>query len=242
MKIGRKIIRLDSVDSTNNYAANLLKQGEIESGTVILADEQYAGRGQRDAEWLVKPGENLTFSFFLANVNLSVNNQFYLTQLVSLSLIDLLLKFGVSATIKWPNDIYVGQKKIAGVLIENQLAFNQVKSSIFGIGLNVNQQEFDGFKATSMFLESGVSKIPNDVLFSFIESFNKIGGTFSSNQVESIREEYLRNLYLRKIRALFEDELGKFEGEIVNVLDSGELVIDREGELKSYNLKEIKFI
>ena len=77
MQIGRKIIRLESVDSTNNYIANLLKEGVLEDGTVILADDQYAGRGQRDSEWLANAGENLTFSFFLGNVNLSVQNQFY---------------------------------------------------------------------------------------------------------------------------------------------------------------------
>ena len=85
MKIGTKIIRLESVDSTNNYVANLLKAREINSGTVVLADEQFAGKGQRGSEWATNAGENLTFSFFLDNVNLSVNRQFELTQLVSLS-------------------------------------------------------------------------------------------------------------------------------------------------------------
>ncbi len=132
MQIGRKIIRLESVDSTNNYIANLLKEGVLEDGTVILADDQYAGRGHRDSEWLANAGENLTFSFFLDNVNLSVQNQFYLTCIVSITLTQLLDKYGISSKIKWPNDIYVDQKKIAGVLIENQLSSTYIKSSIIG--------------------------------------------------------------------------------------------------------------
>ncbi|HIP32513.1 MAG TPA: biotin--[acetyl-CoA-carboxylase] ligase, partial [Crocinitomicaceae bacterium] len=168
MKIGNKIVRLASVDSTNNYIANLVKEREITSGTVVLADEQFLGKGQRGSEWTTNAGENLTFSFFLDNVNLSVENQFILTQLVSLSLIELLDKLNVKAKIKWPNDIYIDSTKVAGVLIENQLSFGQIKSSVIGIGLNVNQKKFDGFNATSLFLENEVHHSLMDILLSFI--------------------------------------------------------------------------
>ena len=148
MKIGQKIIRLDVVDSTNNYIANLIKQGSIDSGTVIMADEQFAGKGQRDAQWQSSAGENLTFSFFLDDVNLSVSRQFNLSQVVALSLYNFLNNLGLDATIKWPNDIYIKGRKIAGVLIENQLKGSLIKSAIVGVGLNVNQTEFQGFSAT----------------------------------------------------------------------------------------------
>ena len=172
MQIGRKIIRLESVDSTNNYIANLLKEGILEDGTVILADEQFAGKGQRNSEWLTSPGENLTFSFFLSNVNLSVQNQYFLTCIVSISLVQLLNKFGLDAKIKWPNDIYINNKKISGVLIENQLSSSEIKNSIIGIGLNINQREFDGLNATSVLVETEIRRTPMDVLYSFIEIFN----------------------------------------------------------------------
>ena len=140
-QIGRKIVRLESVDSTNNYTANLIKSGELVHGSVIMAVEQTNGRGQMGAEWLVKPGENLTFSIFLDNVNLSVDNQFFLTRLVSVSLIDFLANFNIPAMIKWPNDLFVNDKKIAGVLIENNVSGSFIQKSIIGIGLNVNECE-----------------------------------------------------------------------------------------------------
>lgn len=241
MQIGRKIIRLDSVDSTNNYIANLLKEGILENGTVILADEQYAGRGQRNAEWLAIPGENLTFSFFLGSVNLSVQNQFYLTCIVSISLVRLLNKFGLNAKIKWPNDIYIDQKKIAGVLIENQLSSLTVKSSIVGIGLNINQIEFNGISATSVLKETGAQKLPMDVLYSYIELFNSNWSQFSEHMLPEIKSVYLSNLFQLNELKKYEDEGGIFEGKITDVLDSGHLIVDRAGIQKKYELKEISF-
>jgi BirA family biotin operon repressor/biotin-[acetyl-CoA-carboxylase] ligase len=171
-EIGSKIIRLESVDSTNNYTANLIKEGKIDHGTVILAVDQFGGRGQRDAEWLVKPGENLTLSIFLDRVNLSVENQFRISKWISLAVVDLLASRGIQAEIKWPNDIFVNGKKIAGMLIENSLGSSLVKSSIVGIGLNVNQTEFSGFEATSMKLELGDHSSLDELLFSLIGKIN----------------------------------------------------------------------
>jgi len=241
MQIGRKIIRLESVDSTNNYIANLLKAGELTNGTVILADEQFAGKGQRDAKWLTKPGENLTFSFFIDNVNLSVQKQFYLTCVISISLIELLKKIGLEAKIKWPNDIYINQQKIAGVLIENQLSSSLVKSSIVGIGLNINQLDFGELNATSILKETNEQKIPMDVLYMFIEQFNSSWGNFSESMFDRLKANYLSNLFQINETHLYEDANGEFEGEIVNVLDTGHLEIERENKIYQYDLKEIKF-
>ena len=241
MQIGRKIIRLESVDSTNNYIANLLKEGILEDGTVILADEQFAGRGQRDAEWLTNPGENLTFSFFLGSVNLSVQNQFFLTCIVSNTLVQLLDKFGLKAKIKWPNDIYINQTKIAGVLIENQLSSAAIKSSIIGIGLNVNQIEFDGLSATSILKETGTRRLPMDVLFSFIELFNSNLSSFSEPMLPKVKLAYLSHLFQLNELKRYEDESGMFDGTITDVLDSGHLIVDRAGIQQQYELKEISF-
>ena len=135
MKIGSKIIHLESVDSTNNYAANLVRQGNCDHGTVILADDQFLGKGQRGSEWIATKGDNLTTSIVLTPDNLSVEDQFYLTCLASLSVVDTLKEYHIEASIKWPNDIYVEHKKIAGILIENSFQGNSIKSSIIGIGL-----------------------------------------------------------------------------------------------------------
>jgi len=242
MEIGRKIIHLNNVDSTSNYTANLVKEGQIDSGTVILADNQYAGRGQRGSEWLVKPGENLTFSFFLDNVNLSVDRQFVLTQIVSLSIVDLLKKFGMSAEIKWPNDIYCRGKKIAGVLIENQLMGRNVKNSIIGVGINLNQETFEGFDATSTLLETGAYKKPMDMLHSFCVSFNECWPRFINNNFAALKSDYLKDLYKFGIEARYRNAEGELTGVIVDVLDSGKLLVRHGDADRAYDLKEIQFV
>lgn len=241
MEIGRKIIHLDSVDSTNNYTAKLMREGEISHGTVIMADEQFAGRGQRSSDWLVKPGENLTFTVFLDNVNVSVSQQFILTQIVSLSLVDILKQFDLKSEIKWPNDIYVKGKKIAGVLIENQLQANKIKSSIVGIGLNVNEIGFNDFIATSVKNEIGEFKNVKDILYSFVYSFNKTWNRYIKD-INSLDEEYHNQLYLRNLSAKYQDDFGEFTGVLKGVHPTGRLLIESNGELKDYDLKEIKFI
>lgn len=242
MEIGRKIIHLDSVDSTNNYAANLLKAGQIESGTVIMADEQFAGRGQRAAVWSTNSGENLTFSFFIDNVNLSVDRQFVLTQLVSMSLMDLLAKLGLSATVKWPNDMFCGERKIAGVLIENQLHGAVVKSAIVGIGLNVNQSEFKGFQATSTFLETGVQRFPKELLLSYTVSFAATWKKYMDGHYVRLKADYLKQLYRLNMQSKFSDTDGTFTGKITDVLDSGKLVVQKGNEDLYFEIKEIQFL
>ena len=242
MEIGRKIIHLNSVDSTSNYTANLIKKGEIDHGTVIMADDQFSGRGQRDAKWLVKSGENLTFSVFVDNVNLSVDEQFYINEMVSLILVRFLEKLGLKSKIKWPNDIYVNGKKIAGVLIENQIAGSTIKSCIIGIGININQIEFEGFTATSTYLDDGILRKLKEALFVFIHTFNSFWKDFSDENRKQTRSDYLEKIYRLNEVAEFEDKSGKFFGQITDVLNSGELVIEREGLIKSYNLKEIIFL
>ncbi len=241
MEIGRKIIHLDSIDSTSNYIANMVRTNEIGHGTVILADEQFAGRGQRDSEWSAKPGENLTFSVFIDNVNVAVTDQFVLTQVVSLSLVKILRQFGIEADIKWPNDIFVNRKKIAGVLIENQLKGKLIKNSIIGIGLNVNQTEFDSFIATSIKKELGAFKNVRDVLYSFIYTFNKVWNKYIID-FHLLSEEYHQNLYLIDAEAQYEDVEGQFTGVIKGVQPSGHLILEKDSTEKYYDLKEIKFI
>ena len=239
MKIGRKLIRLDVVDSTNNYIANLIKEGAIDSGTVIMADEQFAGKGQRTAEWLTNAGENLTFSFFLDDVNLSVNRQFLLSKIVALSIVDFLRNFEMTAEIKWPNDIYVNGKKIAGVLIENQIRGGQIQSSIIGIGLNLNQISFSGFSATSIKLEIGQHILPQDAVFSFISAFNdRIVELYH----DSLHSDYLEKLFQRNMLSKYIDETGEFEGIIEDVLENGQLLLLKNGIEAHYDIKEITFL
>ena len=241
--IGRKIIHLENVDSTNNYAANLLLKEEIYSGTVILADEQTQGRGQRGNVWASNSGENMLFSLFLTTEILSVNDQFLLSQFVSVSLIEMLKNIGINAEVKWPNDIYVKNKKIAGILIENQLSGSILKSSIIGVGLNVNQKSFENISATSLFNELGEFTSIQSVLFSFIYELNKNWNIILSNKKDQIHETYLSKLYQKDKVCSYKDDKGVFEAIIEGVTSNGNLILlSSEREKKYYDLKEVSFI
>jgi BirA family biotin operon repressor/biotin-[acetyl-CoA-carboxylase] ligase len=220
----------------------LQKQGKIEHGTVILADEQTAGRGQRGAEWSSKAGENLLLSIFLKPDNLSVENQHTLNYFVSLSIIHFLRKIGILAKVKWPNDIYVGNKKLAGILIENTISQAKINSSIVGIGLNVNQNDFQQMNATSIQKETNTFHPLNSLLFSLIYEMNELWGKRSSGAFEPLKQAYLANMYLINEKALFEDAEGSFMGEIVGIDSQGLLQIVKNSKIVNYNLKEIKFI
>ncbi|MCR9173895.1 MAG: biotin--[acetyl-CoA-carboxylase] ligase [bacterium] len=223
-EIGRSIIRLESADSTNNYTANRARENDLRHGAVILAVEQTRGKGQMGAHWQSNAGENLTFSVFLNNVNLSVQRQFLLTKIVSLSLVDLLSKFGVSAEIKWPNDIYVADKKIAGALIENVIHGKTITKSIIGIGLNINQRDFGALSATSLSLEKEMHYSLDDVLFSFVAAFNN---RLKMMESRTIHDDYHHLLYRLDEKHRFEDSEGVFEGVIKGTTDSGLLIVNR---------------
>jgi BirA family biotin operon repressor/biotin-[acetyl-CoA-carboxylase] ligase len=239
--IGKKIIHLDSVDSTNNYVANMILNNQIEHGTVIMSDEQTAGKGQRGNLWFSKPGENVITSIYLKPANLSVNQQFYLTIFTSLSVIRLLQKKGIEAKIKWPNDIVVNSKKISGILIENQLISTKIDHSVIGIGLNTNQKEFSDLNATSIFNETSEFNPIHHVLLSLIGEMNQLFVELENENFEKLKSEYLENLWLLNTISSFTDEKGEFMGKIIGVSEIGLLQILNNNQLKEYNLKELKF-
>ena len=138
-----QIIKLDATGSTNDYLRSILSAKTLEDYTVVIAENQFAGRGQRGNSWVSEPGKNLTFSFLKRNLTLNPQNHFILNMGVSLALHDALSAIGVPGlTIKWPNDIMSGNSKICGILIENLISGAQIRHSIIGIGLNVNQTNF----------------------------------------------------------------------------------------------------
>lgn len=239
--LGRKIIQIECVDSTNNYVAILLSEGKIKHGTVILADEQTDGRGQRGASWDSKAGENLIFSMFIDTAILSVKDQFFLTQIISLAVVNMLSKFGIEADIKWPNDIYIKGRKIGGILIENHIKGGFLNGSIIGVGLNINQIEFDNLNATSLKLEIGEFTPIQSVVFSLINEINVGWDLIQTNQFEKINDLYLSKLWLLNMEADFFDQTGEFRGCIIGVTSNGLLQVQKENALVKYDLKEITF-
>ncbi len=149
--VGHKLIRLESVDSTNKFAAKLVSLPDWVEGTAIVAEEQHGGKGRHDRTWDSEPGKNLTVSFLFKPHFLNSQQTFLLQKFSALAVADTLKNFtGTQPRIKWPNDIYVGSKKIAGILNGTSFQGDSFKSAIIGIGVNVNQTFFGRYNATSL--------------------------------------------------------------------------------------------
>ena len=245
--IGNPTIELEEVDSTNDFASRLLDGKEpVRDGTVIWANHQTNGRGQFDAKWLTNKAENLTMSIILKPSNLHIKKQFYLTIISSLSILFLLKLYGVKAAIKWPNDCYVGKKKMAGILIQNSVIGQNIRSSIIGIGLNVNQKEFHPSvpNATSILLETGKMFSIVDIRHQFFDCFESYYLDLQNGNHDSIMSEYLASLYQKDVVSMYktEDEQ-QFNGIIRHVDESGLLHIELEdSSIRSFSLKEIRFL
>lgn len=239
--IGNQIIHLDRVDSTSNYAATLLSEGKARQGMVILAENQTNGRGQRGAIWQSESSKNLLLSFYVEHEQLEIINQEVLTHFISLSLHQCLLYFDIHANIKWPNDLIIGTKKIAGILIENQLRGSKITSSIVGIGLNVFQTEFSIPGSTSMSMEAKVSFTKEKVLEVLIEQLNHYYRLLALEQYTQLKEMYLEQLWLINTPSIFERKNEQFTGIIRGTDNFGRLLIEENQEIKTYDLKEVKF-
>ncbi|MES2588351.1 MAG: biotin--[acetyl-CoA-carboxylase] ligase [Bacteroidota bacterium] len=247
--IGRKIIYKDTLDSTNNYVANLINRNEIEHGTVILAGNQTLGKGQRGAVWDSEPYKNISLSVFLKHVNLSLKHNFYLTQAISLALVDFFKEFDPNFKIKWPNDILYNNSKIAGILIETQLEkakFDdlQIKSSIVGIGINVNQEQFGTYNATSLKLITGNEFQVQELIFKLCEKLNERINLLENFLFEQIKTDYLENLWLFQKESTYQVSDTSFKGKIVGIDEIGRLLVENldSKEVNAYQNKEIIFL
>ena len=239
---GKEIIHLSNIDSTNNFAAKLLSENLCQNGAVIMADVQTEGKGQRGNVWLSESGKNLLSSFVFKPDNLPVENQIAITWATSLSLLETLRKFNIEAQIKWPNDIFVGGKKIAGILIENQLQGTQISCSIIGIGLNLNQTFFDDLKATSLQLETKQTVEPRTILNLLAHEMNEQFQLIYSSNFEILKTEYENNLFQMNELKSYEDEFGVFIGKIIGTTEEGKILIEKSNAIQSYGLKEVAFL
>jgi BirA family biotin operon repressor/biotin-[acetyl-CoA-carboxylase] ligase len=241
---GLNCIELQSIDSTNNYAASLLKQTNVPEGTVILAHEQTRGRGQRNAVWHSEPHKNLTFSVIYKPVFLSLSEQFILSKLTAISLLKLLTAYTNQVKIKWPNDILVNNKKIAGVLIDNIVSGSTINYTIIGVGINVNQSLFNaGLNATSLFLENNVLYDIKVVLEQFCSILELYYIKLRNNHTKEIEEIYLQHLLglNRWLRFIYEGRM--IEAMITGVCSAGKLkLLTRDMQHLKVDVKEIKFI
>jgi BirA family biotin operon repressor/biotin-[acetyl-CoA-carboxylase] ligase len=238
------IISLHTIPSTNNYVNELLANNSGLCETVVTAQFQTNGRGQAGNYWESDDGKNLTLSLLLFPQYLIASSQFSLLQSVSLAITDFLKLHGISALIKWPNDIYVNSEKIAGILIENSVMGTTLYHSIVGIGLNVNQLKFSEMRVPA----TSLSKILNkqfetqSLLQQLLNCIWLRIEQLKTGQLAQIHNDYFKNLYLYGQWAVFSDNKCNFEGKITNVLTTGEIEITMRNSSKHLFLfKEIKF-
>lgn len=244
--VGQNIVVLKRVDSTNNYLKNELSNSTpLPEGTVILAEEQFAGRGQVNNIWYSEPGKNLTFSLLLLPVFLNPEKQFLLNQSISLAINDALaIIIGAGVKIKWPNDIYVNNDKLGGILIESSIRGSVLKHAVIGIGLNINQLNFssDIKNVTSL---KKILHQDYDILVLLNELCKSIENRYlqlRDGNFDLIRQEYIRNLYRLNEKARFNIKGHDVEGMITGVDENGLLEVFIDEEIRKYNFKEIAFV
>ena len=237
------IIKLDAIDSTNDYLKELSRSKIVDNFTIVTTDNQTKGKGQMGSVWKSEIGKNLTMSILIKDVLLNVNQIFDLNIAISLSAIEVLQEYSIpKLTIKWPNDIMSENKKIGGILIENSFKTDNKIESIVGIGLNVNQNHFlDLPKASSLRLISSLE-------YDLVELISKIYLQIKlnceiliANKIDLLWEKYHQNLFKKGVPMPFEAENGtKFMGIIQGVTKEGKLEILLEDDsLKTFGIKEI---
>jgi BirA family biotin operon repressor/biotin-[acetyl-CoA-carboxylase] ligase len=245
--IGRQRFEEEQLLSTNAYALNLLRNGLAREGAIVITKNQTAGRGQRGNTWEAEPGKNLTMSIVLMPSSMNVDEQFVLTKISSLAVVgflgELMEKEKDKLRIKWPNDIYVGSRKIAGILIENVVRDNQIAGSVVGIGLNINQEAFHtAVSAVSMKGCTGIEfnlRLCEEKLCEHLESRYL---QFRAGQKVKIDSDYRSLLYKLNEEHRFSSGQKNFSGIIQGVTAEGKIrIILGSGEQKDFDLKELKF-
>ena len=243
--IGKNIIELKSTSSTNTYLKEALAKDQLVEGTAVYAHTQTAGRGQQGNSWLSESNKNLTLSYVLYPKFLEADKQFYLNMVVCLAVKDFCEQIlGDEIKIKWPNDIYYGNEKLGGILIENSISGSRISQSVIGIGINVNQTEFN-------------AELPNPTSLSNISSKE-----FSVEQLIEPLSTFLEKYYLQ-LRQLHFNFLSKaytealyryqqthtfrkgsqlFRGEINGVAKEGKLIIHSNGREQKFAFKEVEYV
>ena len=245
------IYHLDITASTNDDA----RDEKYREGDVVWADFQTAGRGQRGHLWHSRKGENLTFSVVLEPSFVPIAEQFAVSEVVALSLVDMLAEYGIEAKIKWTNDIYVGDKKLVGILIEHSLSSATLRRTIVGVGINVNQREFDPSIPNPVSMAQLLDREldAEEVLQCFLKclqkNYEELRGVKNSqfstlNSQLALHNRYNELLYRKNEYHTYALPNGeKFRAKILGTAPSGALRLeDDRGNIKDYLFKEVEFI
>jgi BirA family biotin operon repressor/biotin-[acetyl-CoA-carboxylase] ligase len=244
--MSKKYKYIKETDSTNVLMKELIWTADIPEGFVVRSDYQTKGKGQGANKWESEKGKNLLFSVLLQPEGIPVENQFLISQFVSLGIIDALRGLspvaGAGFTVKWPNDIYWHDQKIAGILIENTWQGRKITSSVIGVGINVNQKHFcsDAPNPVSLY-QIFRKKFSRKTLLKTILS--AIEGYYIHIDAEQIRNKYHHSLYRKEGLHLFRSENHVFDAEIMGVEADGRLMLkEKTGKISGYYFKEVEFV
>ena len=232
-------IQLDDVSSTNLYLRKLIKDKSINENILVSTNYQKKGRGQRSNIWESEKNMNILISFLYVH---PTNNYdlFKFNMLISLAIYDFLSKyFKTGLKIKWPNDLMINNKKIAGVLVQN---IESNFKSIIGVGININQKEFKNFspQATSFSNELNKEFNRNELILELMNNFENY--LINYFQFNDLKNSYMLKIYKFKQQTNFLNNLKEFKGEIMNFNSSGEIIIKSGDEFLSFKNGEIKMI
>lgn len=245
MIIGSKIIYIQQLTSTNTHAFNLLGRVHPGEGTIIQTGFQTAGKGQMGNTWESQTGKNLLFSIIIYPSMIIPEKQFILSVVASLGITDFLSRHLSGSVIKWPNDIYVKNDKIAGILIENTLVSGEIENSVIGIGLNVNQDRFptEARNAVSMKILTGSEYDLNLCLNELAADLDKRYLQLRKGDHDILKDDYMARLLRFMEWHEYRDLNGIFTGRIISVQDDGMIKIERKSGTESgYYFKEVEFI
>ena len=240
------IIKLNAIDSTNSYLKKEALKKRLKSYTVVMVNHQQMGRGQMGTSWDSDKGKNMTISILVNFNNFKIEHQFYLSMAVSLGVLTVVNQYVKTMLfIKWPNDILAVKDKVAGILIENVLKGNRIDYTVIGVGLNVNQTEFNPSlsNVTSLKKITGRHFDLDEIVSKLITSIQSFVNYIESKDFKKLKQLYINELYKFNKPAMFKDNNGVlFLGKITDIADDGRLVVTLENETtRKFNLKEIKF-
>lgn len=241
--LGHKLIILPSVDSTNSYTSQLFREGKLESGMVVLAYEQKAGRGQRGNKWMSEARKNLTFSILLQPPNILLKDAFKFTMAISIAIAEFVAaETKREVNIKWPNDIYVGPQKIAGILLESSSKNQQILSLIVGIGLNVNQEVFAESRAVSLTHLTSKKYDLLDCLSRLLPYLEETYIQVLAQQYQGIESRYDQMLFQKNKEQSFLYRGQKICATITGVSPDGKLSLAYDGQLIHAEHHEIQYL
>lgn len=240
------IIKLDAIDSTNSYLKAMSAVNLPKDFTVVVANHQTQGRGQMGTIWQTEDGKNLTASVFKEVGSIAIEKQFYISMAVALSICKALDHLKIpKLSIKWPNDILSANKKICGILIENVIKQNQLKGSIIGFGLNVNQKHFDNLpKASSINLLTGIVYDRDEILSGILTELQAYFKLLDAKNYSEIKAQYETLLFRKDKPSTFENNDGStFSGIIKGITETGKLNVWTEDDIiKTFDLKQVTLL